>query len=685
VTHDSYASWSSRMKKYLVAAVSLLFLLLCVTGLFAAEHRVVRVGAFNYYPGIFKDNDGVVKGFYVDALADIARRENIRFEYVYGSWSEGLERIKTGDVDVLTSVAYTPVREEYLDYARTPLLTVWGELYVPLASGIDGIREVQGKKIAVMKGDFNASYFINLVNKFDIDCEFVELPGFEDVFKAVASKKVDAGVVNNTFGVAKQKEYGLRSTGVVFNPFDIFFAVRKGENQKLLELLDSYLTKWRHQSDSPYKIARQKWLHGNSGNTHVIPRWLVSSVTALGVLVLAAIVFIALLKRQVRRATEQIRQRKAQLRENAETVKLLLDSTEEAIYGQDMNGACTFCNAACLRLLGYQQPEQLLGRNMHSLIHHTHDDGTPFDVSQCPICIALHQGEEAHADDELLWRSDGTGFAAEYWAHPVRRDGEIVGSVLTFLDITERKRVEQDLQDKNTELERFTYSVSHDLKSPLVTIQSYAGMIRQDLASDNLARAQDDLGRIEAAAAKMSSMLNALLDLSRVGRMMNEPSPIDMNRLVKDCLAQLAGPLKQKHIEVVLQPDLPALLGDSQRLFAVLQNLIENAIKYMGDQVAPRIEIGTRKEGVETVFFVGDNGVGIAPTLHEKVFGLFSQLDGKSDGTGIGLALVRRIIEVHGGRVWVESEGGGKGSRFCFVLPVQFIRSDAATAETEKI
>ncbi|MBW4054080.1 MAG: PAS domain S-box protein [Proteobacteria bacterium] len=506
-------------------------------------------------------------------------------------------------------------------------------------------------------------------------------------------------------------------------------------------------------------------------------------------------------------------------------VKLLLDSTAEAIYGLDTDGNCTFCNAACLRMLGYEQPEQLLGRNIHELIHHTHGDGTSSEVGECLIAAALRQGEEIHADDEVLWRADGTSFASEYWAHPVRRDGKIIGSVVTFLDITERKRMEEaqnfifqcglryagedffeslamflaqsldmdyvcidslhgdglnaqtvaiyydgkfednvqyalkdtpcgdvvgnticcfqqgvrnlfpqdtalqemlaesyvgttlwsfdgkpigliavigrqtlkdprqaeavlklvsvraagelerkqaekKLQDKNRELERFTYTVSHDLKSPLITIQSYAGMIRQDMETGNHERAKGDIKRIEDAAEKMTNLLNDLLELSRIGKQMNPTSLVDMRLLVTNVLSQLVGPLKQRLVEVVVQPDLPAVYGDHRRIAEALQNLVENAVKYMGDQPVPRVEIGCRQNDTEVVFFVGDNGQGIDLRHHEDIFGLFNKLDAKSEGTGVGLTLVKRIIELHGGRVWVESEGGGMGSRFCFTLPL---------------
>ncbi len=252
--------------------------------------------------------------------------------------------------------------------------------------------------------------------------------------------------------------------------------------------------------------------------------------------------------------------------------------------------------------------------------------------------------------------------------------GELIGAFNTLLETlgereTTLRASEKALQDKNSELERFTYTVSHDLKSPLITIQAFAGMISKDLESGKYARAQGDLKRIEDAAVNMTLLLNDLLELSRVGRIMDLPIKIDMNILVKNVLAQLTGPIDSRRIEVVVQPDLPSITGDMRRLSAVLQNLIENAVKYMGEQAAPRIEIGARLDGEELQYFVRDNGKGVEPRFQENIFGLFNKLDPESEGTGIGLSLVRRIIEVHGGRVWVESDGEGHGACFCFTVP----------------
>jgi signal transduction histidine kinase len=235
-------------------------------------------------------------------------------------------------------------------------------------------------------------------------------------------------------------------------------------------------------------------------------------------------------------------------------------------------------------------------------------------------------------------------------------------------EVVERKKREDDLEMKNAELERFAYTVSHDLKSPIITIKGFTGALEKDLVRGNYERMAGDLKRVSAAADKMSDLLSDLLKISTVGRVVNTSEAVDMNLLVSDVLAQLAGPLKNSAVTVTVQPDLPKLFCDRQRIAEVVQNLIENAINYMGDQPDPQILFGVRVESGVNVFFVQDNGIGIDPKYQQNIFGLFNKLDAKSSGTGIGLALVKRIVEVHGGRVWVESDGIGKGSRFCFTV-----------------
>jgi PAS domain S-box-containing protein len=231
-----------------------------------------------------------------------------------------------------------------------------------------------------------------------------------------------------------------------------------------------------------------------------------------------------------------------------------------------------------------------------------------------------------------------------------------------------REKLIRELELKNTELERFTYTVSHDLKSPLVTINGFLGYLKEDSLSGNSERLKTDIQRIQDAVDKMHLLLRELLELSRIGRIMNPPEKVSFEALVHDALEIVHGRLEAGNITVHIQPDLPAVQGDRQRLMEVLQNLVDNAAKYMGSQSSPRIDIGQDgEEDGKIRFYVKDNGIGISPQYHNRIFGLFDKLDQKTEGTGVGLAIVKRIVEVHGGRIWVESEAG-KGSTFYFTL-----------------
>lgn len=250
------------------------------------------------------------------------------------------------------------------------------------------------------------------------------------------------------------------------------------------------------------------------------------------------------------------------------------------------------------------------------------------------------------------------------------------GCYVLFTDITERKKAEatiqqqiKELEAKNAEMERFTYTVSHDLRSPLITIKGFSGMLLQELEKGNTDRLQKDIQRIINASNKMEELLEDLLELSRIGRILNAYSSFPMNQLCQEVVELLSGPISQKKAEVVIAPDMPWVQGDRRRIAEVVQNLLENAIKFMGPNEHPQIEIGCFPIEGECGFFIKDNGIGIEAKYQEKVFGLFDKLDQSTEGTGIGLALVKRIIELHQGRIWVESDGAGQGSTFFFTLP----------------
>jgi signal transduction histidine kinase len=236
------------------------------------------------------------------------------------------------------------------------------------------------------------------------------------------------------------------------------------------------------------------------------------------------------------------------------------------------------------------------------------------------------------------------------------------------------KAMIEELEAKNAELERFTYTVSHDLKSPLVTITGFLGYLENDALQGNIDKVKTDISRISNAARKMENLLKDLLELSRIGRLMNPPENIPFDEIVREALEQVRGRIEVGQVRVEIQSELPVVYGDRARLVEVMQNLLENAAKYTTGCPDPLVEIGMHgmSENGYPILFVRDNGIGIDPQYHERVFGLFNKLNPQMEGTGIGLTLVKRIVETHGGQIWIESSPGN-GATFLFTLPPQKI------------
>jgi len=252
-------------------------------------------------------------------------------------------------------------------------------------------------------------------------------------------------------------------------------------------------------------------------------------------------------------------------------------------------------------------------------------------------------------------------------------------------EVSERKRTEKalienekkleatlaELADKNTELETFVYTVSHDLKTPIVTIEGFIGALREDFGDLIDENAEKYLNYMSDASRKMEVLINDLLYLSRIGRLPERKGEFSFDDLMKKVLKTLQPHIDESGVTLNVEKGLPLIYGEIERLGQVIENLLSNAVKYMGkENPAPRIDVGVMEQGGQKVFFVRDNGIGIEKHYYSKIFEIFQRLpSGKKigGGTGVGLTIVKRIIEHHGGIIWLESEPG-KGTTFYFTL-----------------
>jgi len=240
-------------------------------------------------------------------------------------------------------------------------------------------------------------------------------------------------------------------------------------------------------------------------------------------------------------------------------------------------------------------------------------------------------------------------------------------------EISLRKQTEKEcerlalaLQAKNAELEKFIHTISHDLKSPLLTITGFADFMEKDAVDGNIERVKSDTQHIQNAVDKINNLLEKLLDISRIGRMDNVPEEVPLETLAREAVDKVSAQIAKAGIRVEVRSDMPVVFVDRNRYLQVMRNLLDNAVRYMGNQPVPYVEVGARKGGEETVCYVKDNGRGIEPCYHDKIFNLCEMRNEKTNTASMGLAIVKRIIELHGGRIWVESGGEGQGSTFCF-------------------
>ena len=386
---------------------------------------------------------------------------------------------------------------------------------------------------------------------------------------------------------------------------------------------------------------------------------------ARGAMILAALVLVEVLSlsyENQRKALEQ------QLRQSDALYRRIFDQSKDMVALATPKGKLVDVNQAGVELFGFNTKNELMQADTRSFY--------------------LEPAER----QELLRRLEADGFVRGYESRQLTRQGQIktvqgtttairnakgkVSMFLTILrDVTaerqatvERERMVQQLKHKNEELRGFAYAVSHDLKSPLITLRSFLGFLVEDARTGDLTRLQEDLEPIVRTADRMQVMVDDLLEFATLGVDARSRHPVDLGEVVREVQEMSAGRLLQGGVEMRVDPDLPTLVVDRSLLRALFLNLVDNAAKFLVGRPSPTLEVFMRPGTEPPVLCVQDNGPGIPEHAQEAIFGLFSKLDSSQAGTGVGLAICKKVVDLHGGEIWVESQVG-QGAAFCFTLP----------------
>ncbi|MBI1312854.1 PAS domain S-box protein [bacterium] len=368
----------------------------------------------------------------------------------------------------------------------------------------------------------------------------------------------------------------------------------------------------------------------------------------------------------------------ATLRESTEheqRFRQIVESVTNGMIMIDRSGRITLVNAEAERQFQYSRHE-LIGQPIEVLIPQRYRSEHPAQRDSFfvdPSVRAMGRGRELFA-----LRRDGSEFPVEIGLNPVRIQDELF-VLSSIVDITERRDAQQkieamnaELLSKNEEMQQFVYTVSHDLKSPLVTLEGFAGLLREELSDGNLDEALHCAERIERSTGRMGQLISDVLELSRVGLVRNDPEPINVSDLVADVCLDLKERLDGVGMSVNIQPDMPPLVADRIRLGQVFENLIGNAVKYGSSAPQPSLTVSGMQRNSEIVYRVADNGEGIPPQYHEQILRPFERLDSDVEGTGIGLAIVSRFVGLNGGRVDVDS-APGRGTAILLHFPLSLL------------
>jgi len=350
------------------------------------------------------------------------------------------------------------------------------------------------------------------------------------------------------------------------------------------------------------------------------------------------------------------------LKESEQRFRQLASLTQEGV-AVHIDGRIVDANDSFAKMFGYEVSE-VVGQDLRRF-------SPPLPAGQ------TDNGHHSLAGDTYegpCVRKDGSTFLAHATGRSIFYHGR-PARVLCVRDVTEQKLAERererlinDLQAKNRELELFTQTVSHDLRGPLVTLKGFLSHLQRDLHTDDPV-VQEDLAHMQRAIERMDEMLVDLLRLSQVGQPIGPRQNVPASRLIAETIERLKESIAEAGAQVVVHPGLPTVCGDVSRLVQVFQNLLENAIKFSRRNTPPVVEIRGWQHHDRAVIQVRDNGIGLERHDCERIFQVFEQVESNSPGTGMGLAICRRIVEAHGGRIWAESEGLGRGACFLVELP----------------
>jgi len=443
------------LKRHLILAICLIlfYFILITPPVLANEPLTLKVGVYENSPKIFTDDKGNALGFWPDIIEYIALQEGWQIKWVLGTWPQCLERLENKEIDLMPDVSFTEPRSKRYAFSQETVLMSWTRIYARKGVNIQSILDLEGKKIAVMTGSVNFTGpegIKELTRKFDIDCTFVEMNNYTEVFEALEKGEIDAGVTNKDFGNKYEKDFDIERTPIIFRPSHIQFAFPKDSSLTpyLFEKIDYHMKELKKNKDSIYYQSLEKWLAVKVGERQVIPGWINWMLIGVGGIVLLLFGGNFILSSQVRSKTKELRQdiferKQAEeaLRASRDYLEKLTNSMWDAVFSVKMPERVIEWANDSFRLIGYE-PSECIGKDT-AFLYADKDEFLDFGNK---LKDAMAAGKDVLHADQLMKRKNGETFPVEITVTFHRENDEVVSVTSIVRDITERKQLEEKLK-----------------------------------------------------------------------------------------------------------------------------------------------------------------------------------------------------------------------------------------------
>ncbi len=687
------------------SACIVLFILSAAHASAEPARKILLVGGQANSPPYEFLEKGKPTGFNIDLVRAVADTMGYDVEIQLNPWAQTRRALELGKIDIIAGMYESADRHRIFDFS-VPHTLISSALVVRQNSSIHSFNDIRGKEIIVVERGFQHE----LLMKKGLDSSIIPVPDYAEGLKLLSSGKHDAVLLSSRL----QGEYFIqkfRLSGLKFINKDgpllrYCFAVKEG-NQELASRLDEALNILK--VNGKYRELYDKWfgVYEKKGRWELV-KYFVLALLLIASLFIASLVWSRALKKQVELRTAELRVSEGELRRahaeleqrverrtaalktanerlsSAEAEKsVILNSAADLIAYHDPELKIMWANKRAAALANLP-PEELKGKHCWEIWRHLE--------GPCPNCPVLAARDTGLPQKMEMPSPDGRG---EWYvrAYPIKDDqGRIIGIAEFALDITERKKIEnllaqktRELERSNRDLEQFAFTASHDLKAPLVSMAGFADQIKEQYHDTLDDKALKALSRISKGAHRMEALIRDLLIYARVSGSGQVLKPVSSNATLDTALSDLQSVIEESNAVITVDA-LPIVQGDETQFAQLFQNLIGNAVKYRNAQQPPRIHVSARRsDGPEEwslgspnqftdkpcwIFSVSDNGIGMDSEQSGEIFGMFKRLHShdKYSGTGIGLAICKKIVEHRGGEIWVTSEPG-KGSTFYFTIP----------------